>query len=282
MARGPASPPTTTAFDQAARPVLDWIGMFDRHARHDVREIVDEAARELRSFEKALTRAGIPAHAVKPARLALAVLMDGQARSNKGLPLGQWSVLATRQLFEGHDMTMARIRDFRETAIKNGAEFADLAAFLGRMIDRAEVRRHGHRARASGGWGWKVAVFVTVLALGLGGYAVFLEYRFHAALRAAFDAEALEIGLDRPQEGPELVRRLDAMKAAADRVAEAAARAPLKRAIRLPLLDSETHATDTYRAAVNAQVPTAIAGGIETVLATEGDGLNLYDALRGG
>ncbi|GLT10825.1 hypothetical protein GCM10007928_30570 [Sulfitobacter porphyrae] len=280
MARGPASSPTENAFDQAARPVLDWIGMFDRHARHDVRVIVDEAARELKTFERALTGAGIPAHAIKPARLALAVLMDGQARSTRGLPLGGWSVLATRQLFEGHDMTMARIRDFQKTALKNGAEYADLAAFLGRMIDRAEVRRHGHRALASGGWGWKVTVFVTLLALGLAGYAVFLEYRFHAALRTAFDVEALEIGLDRPQEGSELVRRLDAMKAAADRVSDAAARAPLKRALRLPVLDSETHATGTYLAAVNAQVPAAIAGAIETVLATEGDGLNLYDALR--
>src|SRR5690606_28647302 len=110
--------------------------------------------------------------------------------------------------------------------------------------------------------------------------AGFLELRYHQRITAGFEAEALAIGLDQPHQGDDLVRRLDDMRAAVDRVADAAARAPFKRLLRLPVYDSQTSAEVIYARAVRGHVAAAIAAGIETVLATEGDGLVLYDALR--
>ncbi|MFD1343691.1 ImcF-related family protein [Litorisediminicola beolgyonensis] len=272
--------PSATPFDLAAAPLLALIDDLDLRARDGERRILSEAETLLGRFEADLTRARVAKPAIKPARYGLAVLLDQRARQTTGIALSTWSVLARRQLFEGRDMSLPRIRDFRDTAAGQGESFADLAAFLTDLIERAEAGRHAHRRSASGGWGWKIAGFFIALIVALAGYAGFLEYRFHQRLTATFEAEALTIGLDRPQRGADLVRRLDAMSAAVGRVSDTAARAPLKRSLRLPVYDSETRARATYAEAVQRLVPGAIAEGIETVLATEGEGLVLYDALR--
>lgn len=275
----PAKAPLSV-FDRAARPVLDLVENLERHVRSGAAAAVDQAEEELATFERNAARAGAVPNSIKPARYALAMLLDTRAREIAGLSLKTWTVLAQRQLFEGHDVPVSRIRDFREAAAKQGAGYADLERFLGDILARAQARRHAHRRIDSGHWGYRITAYLLILFLGLAGYAGWLEYRFHEKLVTAFDAQALTIGLDRPQEGAALVERLNSMRSTVDHVANAARRAPLRRIVRLPFGDAETHARRVYRAAVNRHVPMAIANGIETVLATQGDGLILYDALR--
>lgn len=272
------TPPSV--FDRAAHPVLDLVDNMERHARAGAAATVDAAEAALASFERDAARAGAAPNTIKPARYALAMLLDTRVRGSSGLSLNTWTVLAQRQLFEGHDVPIARIRDFRDTAAKQGDAYSDLERFLSDILSRAEAHRHAHRRIDSGHWGLRLAAYLLVLVLGLVGYAGWLEYRFHQKLITTFDAEALTIGLDRPQTGAALVERLNAMQSAVERVVSAAGRAPLRRIVRLPLGDGETHAREVYRAAVNRHVPPAIAKGVEEVLATQGDGLILYDALR--
>ncbi|WP_181870211.1 ImcF-related family protein [Paracoccus lutimaris] len=253
---------------------------LDLRARRGARRLIDEAQALLDRFEADALRGGAPKPAIKPARYGLAVLLDHRARTLPQIEPGTWSVLVRRQLFDGRDMSLARIREFRAKAAAEGDSFAALDRFLAGLIARAEAGRHAHRRHGGGGWGWKVAGFVLALVLGLAGYAAFLEYRFHQRISASFDAEALTIGLDRPHEGADLTRRLADLRAAVARVSAAAAHAPLKRSVRLPVYDSEARAEAAYAEAVRRHVPGAIAGGLETVLATEGEGLVLYDALR--
>lgn len=275
-----AKAPDPTALDRAAVPVLDLLDDFERRSRAGEKALLRDAETALAQFERDAVRGGAAANTVKPARYALAVLLDLRARQLAGVSLGTWSVLAQRQLFDGRDMSLARIRDFRDTAGRQGPDYAELHRFLDALVTRAEAGRHAHRAVASGHWGLRIGAYVLVLALVLAGYAAWLEYRFHQRLTAVFAQEALSIGLDRPQTGIGLVPRLDDMRAAVDRVALAARRAPLRRLIRLPLVDGETRARAAYDGAVRRHVPAVVAAGIEEVLAREGDGLILYDALR--
>lgn len=277
MAAARAQP---SPFDRAAGPVLQMIDDLDLRARRGPDRLIDEARGLLDRFESDALRAGASQQAVRPARYGLAVLLDHRARTLPQIELGTWSVLARRQLFDGRDMSLARIREFQRTAAAQGEGFADLERFLGGLLARAETARDAHRRHDSGGWGWKVTGFVLALLLGLAGYAGFLEYRYHQRINAGFDAEALAIGLDRPRSGADLVRRLGDMRAAVGRVSDAAARAPLKRMVRLPVYDSAARAEAAYAGAVRRLVPTAIAEGIETTIASEGEGLVLYDALR--
>ncbi|KMK65224.1 ImcF-related family protein [Puniceibacterium sp. IMCC21224] len=272
--------PDPSALDRAAAPVLGLIDDFNRQIKAGEHAILGSAQSALAAFERDAARGGAPATTIKPARYALAVLLDLRARQATGVSLGTWSVLAQRQLFEGRDVSLARIRDFRDTAARQGADYADLERFLSRLIAQAEVGRDAHRTVTSGNWGLRIGGYVVVLALVLIGYTGWLEYRFHQRLSAVFAQEALSIGLDRPQSGTGLVQRLDDMQAAVEHVAQAASRAPLRRVIRLPFGDGETQARATYAAAVRRHVPPVIAAGIEEVLASEGDGLILYDALR--
>ena len=266
--------------DRAAAPMLQMIDDLDLRARRGEARLIDEAQRLLDNFEADAIRGGVPKPAVKPARYGLAVLLDHRARTLPQIDLGTWSVLLRQKLFEGRDMSPARIREFQRTAAAQGEAFDDLQQFLNGLLQRLDSARDAHRRQSGGGWGWKVAGFVLALVLGLAGYAGFLEYRYHQRINAGFDAEALAIGLDRPRSGADLVRRLDDLRAATERVTAAAAEAPLKRMIRLPLYDSEARARAAYADAVRAYVPGAIADGIETTIATEGEGLVLYDALR--
>ncbi len=260
--------------------MLQMIDDLDLRARRGPARLIDEAQGLLDRFEADAARGGTAKPALKPARYGLAVLLDHRARTLAQIDLATWSVLARRQLFDGRDMSLARIREFQRTAAAQGEGFADLEQFLRGLLTRADTARDAHRRKGSGGWGWKVAGFALVLVLALVGYAGFLEYRYHQRINASFEAEALVIGLDRPRSGADLVRRLDDLRAAVGRVSDAAVQAPLKRLVRLPVYDSESRAEAAYAEAVRRQVPGAIAAGIETTIATEGEGLVLYDALR--
>ncbi|MBY6089226.1 ImcF-related family protein [Maritimibacter alkaliphilus] len=268
--------PPPSPLMHCATPVLRYIDEI--RAGTGERRIIDQATPLLAQFEADAARAGVPEVAIKPARYGLAMLLDQTARQLRGLTLDTWAVLARRSLFEGRDIDLPRVRTFRETAQAHG--LTDLEGFLGDILRRAEALRAGPQRRGGGGWGWKAAAFALLLIGGLIAYAGALEVRFQRQITRDFEAEALNIGLDRPQEGAELVQRLDALRAAADRVAQVVHMAPLRRMVRLPGIDSETRAEATYAEAARRQLPPELARAIEQRLATEGDGLALYDTLR--
>jgi len=281
--RAPSGPGSAepTPFDRPAEPVLRLIDDFAHQARDGERAVLARAAGLLDRFEREARQAGAPLSAIKPARLGLAMLIDQRARATPGIKLSTWAVLATQQLFEGRDVSLERVRAFRRTAAEQGGAFADLERFLAeQVLARAEAARQGPRRREGARWGWIAAGSALALLLALAGYAVALEYRFHARILADFEQEAQRIGLDRPHEGAGLVARLDELSEAVDRVSRAAERAPFRRALVLPVGDSAAQARATYAQAVDRHVPGEIARAIETVLATEGDALALYDALR--
>lgn len=269
----------TTPFDAAAEPVWGLLETFEREAKRGEQGLVQHAGALLDGFEARLQRA-VPAAALKPARYGLAFLIDRRARQERGLRLSTWSVLARQRLFDGHEITLERLEEFGETARRQGREFDGLAGFLGMVIDRARGMRRGPARKTSANWGAWIAVSLLLLALGLGSYATWIEYRFQSRVSAEFEARVLEIGLDRDPDGAELIMRLSRLSDARDDVVQAEAKAPFKRAIRLPWFDAETRANNLYTGETAERLPRLVGDAIEQVIATEGEPLPLYDALR--
>ncbi|PWJ16549.1 ImcF-related family protein [Jannaschia seohaensis] len=268
------------ALARASSPVFRFVEEFEQRGSRDTLGTLREAGALLDRFETEAARQAVPKPARKPARYALGVWLDQLARSTPGLSLRDWSTHAPRLLFDGRDVSVARVREFQATAQREGGDFAPLAAFLADVLARIDAGRSATLAQPKERWGLRIAGFAAVLILALAAYAVILEYRFHAPLIGAFELEAREIGLTPDAPATDPVAQLDALAAAVDRVTEAAESAPWRRSLRLPVGDSAATAEAAYLAAVAAHVPRALAEGIETVMATEGDGLILYDALR--
>lgn len=279
-----AQPPPTVAPDAAepyarlARPVLGFVDQIDRSARAGERSLAETAADLLDRFEARLTRTPAPPASIKPARYALAALIDQKARISPRVKLSAWSVQADRLLFEGRQISLTRIRDFQHTAEAQGRDFAALAAFLAQVLTRAEDFRQGPR-RTRSGWGLTAALSVAVFLFGLAAYAVFLEYRYQASLYAGFRSQTAPI-TETAGAPATTADRLTAMRTAVDKVAEAAARAPFRGTLRLPLVDARARATKAHAQLAQAELPRAIGAEIEDVLAIEGRGLLIYDALR--
>ncbi len=266
-------------FAAAAAPVLDFIAQIDGFVPEGERSLLQQADRSLSQFEAAVAQSAAPTAAIKPARYALAMLIDQRVRQHPQVRLSTWAILARKSLFEDQDIWPARIAEFQRTAETAGPEFADLAAFLG-MIRQREGRGGNLDRSDPTGWRWKATAAVVLFCLGLAGYAAALEYRFHARITERFNLDLLTIGLDRNPAGQDLAQRLTKLAEARDRVLLAVASAPFRRVLKLPLVDSEDVAGQAYLKAVEAHVPTTLAGQLESVIATEGDGLKLYDALR--
>jgi len=266
---------------RVAAPVLDFLDGMAGAARPGREEAFLAAARaHLDRFEATLREAGERPAAIPPARYALAVLIDQTARSLPQLSIRRWSALAPRQLFDGRDISLARIREFRDTARAEGEDYADLARFLDHLLDRAEASRRGGRQRGPVTWPLWALGGAVALGLALMGYALALEYRYQARLAAGFRVEALDLGLDRAEIGADLGARLDRMQAAVIRVEAASAQGPLGGAVAINLLDAGRAARRSYAQAVARHLPGVMAQAVGEVLATQGDGLALYDSLR--
>ena len=272
--------PDNTIYNRAAGQVWALLETIEREARDGEQRLAEGAAALLDRFELLARRGGAPDATLKPARYALALLIDRQARQIPRLRLSTWSVLAGQKLFEGRDITLERIRSFRETARRQGREFDELERFLEQVIDRIDTLRRGPQRQRSGHWGAWIATSIALFLLAVAGYAGFIEYRFQSRLSAAFETEIVNIGLDRDPKGAELVARMDQLADASERLARAVQKAPFKRTVRLPWFDSETRAQQIYGNEIAARVPRAVADAIEQAIATEGEGLALYDALR--
>lgn len=267
-------------FAQAAEPIYALIDQIEDHVADGERRLADLAETQLQQFAKLLERHGVKEQSIAPARYGLAVLIDETVRQSRGAKLSTWSVLARRQLFDGRDMSIPRIRDFVSKARGAGADYGELAEFLDDVLARLEVRQSHSRPQQQVGW-WGVTIAsLMVFLLALAGYAAFLEYRFQAKVNAVFEQDLIRIGLDTNPTGRDLALRLTQLAQARDRVLETAEGAPLRGTIKLPGVDSGNKATAVYQTAVKKHVPVALSDALEISLATQGDGLELYDTLR--
>lgn len=280
MARRDAQPASgKQVFEKAAGPVFNLIERMEEDLRAGETALLARAKEALSAFATALEQSDVPQPAIAPARLALAALIDTRARAQSALKLAVWSVLAQKELFDGHQMSLTRIREFSQTARDAGPDYAGLAAFLD---DVAQQVQTGGRSltRHRSNWGLFAVLSLLVFLLSLAGYACWLEYRFHARILDRFEQDIGAITLTPDMARAELANSLTQMSQARDRVVRAAQYAPLRRVVRLPQVDSETVAENRYRADVARVGPAAMATVLEEVLATEGDSLKLYDALR--
>lgn len=269
------------AYDRAATPVLALADdLAERGSWSDVPALLREARARIDRFGDTLHRAGLPAATLAPARLALGLVLDQAARSNEALPLHLWSPGAYRLLFEGEEMSPARLRDFANRADKAGPAFADTAAFLRRCLTRVEAASARTDAGAPESWGRLLAGAVLGFAALVLAWAVHTEWAFHRETAQAFAAEALSIGLDRPGAIADLGPRLDRMAAAVAGVERSLAKAPV-RVFAGPLgFDAASRAREVQARTVRQHLPPVLAGAIETALASEGDSPALYDTVR--
>jgi type VI protein secretion system component VasK len=242
--------------------------------------LVQRAAEALDRFSADLQRAGVPPSTVQPARYALGLLLDQKARANRAVDVAVWGAASHRLIFDGREMSPARLRDFIRKAADAGPEFDGVRIFMERRLTELEGSRTRFDRNTGAGWTGMIVVLVAAFLLLVFGWAGIVEWRFHRDLTRLFDAEALSIGLDREAEMPDLPQRLDRLKDAADGVAKAAERAPIRLFAGLLGFDSAAHAGGVYDAAVQLHLPQAMAQAVDTALAAEGESLPLYDTLR--
>lgn len=273
--------PEAVEFDHIAAPIFQFIDTLRNSGGQSEKELLGRAAAHLARFEDEALASGAIRPSVRPARFALAVLIDDAARRNSNLDINVWASAAHRVLFDGRDMSLDTVRVFLRTAQAGGDDYRALVLFLETVIERAEQTRHaGYNRRILSSWG-KISIFsIIAFVLAVSSYAVFLEYRYHAALDRIFQAEMRAINLDDVTTGPDLIAAFDQIKNSVERVGRAAADAPLGRYFSVPYLNSGNTAEVYYQDAVTTRVPAMLAVEMDEVLATQGDGLVLYDTLR--
>ena len=269
-----------TAYGRAAHPIWAFLETIENASQAGEMRLIEQAASLLDRFELQAKSGGAPESTLKPARYALAYLIDRRAQQMPGLRLSTWTVLASQRLFEGREITRERLTKFRDTARRQGRGFDELERFLDEVIARIADLRRGPQIQHSGNWGAWIAATLVLFIAAIAVYACFIEYRFQSRLSAELETEILQIGLDRDPQGADLVARLNQLADANTRLSRAVKKAPFKRAIRLPWIDSETRIEQLYQAEVAARVPRAVGDAIEHAVATQGEGLELYDALR--
>ncbi|MBN8632747.1 MAG: IcmF-related protein, partial [Rhodobacterales bacterium] len=178
------------------------------------------------------------------------------------------------------DISAATLRDFIRKAGEAGPEFQGVQAFMERRLEVLEGSRTRFDRNLGAGWTGITLVLILAFVLMVAGWAGFVEWRFHRDLTQLFDAEALDIGLDRDAVMPDLPQRLTRLGEAADGVALAAEKAPIQLFAGPLGFDAEAHAAAVYDTAVQKHLPGALARAVDTALAVEGESLPLYDTLR--
>ena len=243
-------------------------------ARHISEHMIAERAGQvLNAYAERLKVTEVPAASVLPARYALAVLVDAAVRDLPKVDTSAWLAAAHVHVFDRRDMTVDKLREFAETAKSQGREFADFAVFLARVVDELEGKRQTRAGVARTPalvFGLAFIGFVVSLA----GYAAYLDYRYHADLLSAFEAQIADLPEDASPDRLAGVARLHG------EVTRASDAAPLSRLVTLPFWTSGPRATEVYRAETNAILPDALREAIGEALATEGDNIALYDSLR--
>lgn len=261
-------------FQDLAGPVFAFADKLETRARAGERTLCEEAAALLDSFENRLQDARVPRSAIKPARYGLGVLIDKRARSLPRLRLSTWTILARQHLFEGREIDLPRVQDFAATAEREGGDLAPLGEFLEGIAEECRAMRRGYQRQRSG-WGKYALLSILSFAVLLACYAGFLEYRYQTGVYTGFTDATAEIDRSAP-----VAAQLNASAEALAQVDQAMDKAPFKGSMRLPMVDAQVRAEAAHRALVASLLPPAIGAAIEERLATEGQGLMVYDALR--
>lgn len=267
-------------YEQAAAPILRMVEQLATVRGTEVQLLVQRAAEALDRFDADLERAGVPPSTIRPARYALGLLLDQVARKNRAVDVSLWGAGAHRLIFDGRDISSATLRDLIRRAEEAGPDFAGVRTFMERRLSVLEESRTAFDRNIGTGWTGITLVLVMAFVLLVAGWAGFVEWRFHRDLTRLFDAEALDIGLDRDGALPDLPQRLTRLGSAADGVARAAEKAPIRLFAGILDFDAADHADAIYDEAVQKHLPGALARAVDAALATEGESLPLYDTLR--
>jgi type VI protein secretion system component VasK len=268
------------AYEQAAGPVLRMAEQLAKIRGVEAQVLVQRAAEALDRFDADLERAGVTPSTIRPARYALGLVLDQVARKNRSVDVSLWGAGAHRLIFDGRDISVATLRDFIRKAGEAGPDFTGVMAFMELRLAELEGSRTKFDRNRGPGWTGITLVLVFGFILMVAGWAGFVEWRFHRDLTRLFDAEALDIGLDREAVMPDLPQRLTRLGQAAEGVTRAAEKAPI-RLFASPLgFDAAAQADAVYVAAVQKHLPGALARAIDAALASEGESLPLYDTLR--
>ena len=260
-------------FENEARDIRDFLAAIGDQTRQGERTLAERAGMLLDAYEARLKGQGVPDPAITPARLALAVQIDQAVRSEKRVRISAWVAAAHTHLFGRRDITIDDLRRFQSTAAVQGAEYAPLAAFLTNSLERLEGRRRNRDAVSKRP---ALYLFLGVLALllALAGYALFLDYRYHADLMATYETEAAVLSAGDP------LVRLDRLADLSAQVGRAAALAPMAQIARVPQWDSARRTRAHYAGQVAEELPRLLRDALEEALATEGEDIAQYDSLR--
>ena len=267
-------------FQRWAEPVLAYAAKLAVVKGEDETALLRQGGVLLARFTADAERGGAVPAAIAPARYALAMVLDTRARDNKAIGVQAWAAGAQQYLFDWRNITIGNIREFARIAGDTGPEFAGLRQFLDQSLTLLQGGRQKIDRSRSSSWSGIFAVLLASFALAVVGWAGYVEWRSNRDLARVFAAEVVAIGLDRVSAFPDLAARLDRLEAAAAGVRAEAARAPVHMVARLFGYDAAINAEAAYRAAATAQIPPKLARGIEETLASEGDPLVLYDAIR--
>jgi type VI protein secretion system component VasK len=267
-------------YEVAAGPVLLMVEQLASVRGVEAQLLVQRAAEALDRFDADLERAGVVPSTIRPARYALGLLLDQVARKNRAVNVALWGAGAHRLIFDGRDISSATLRDFIRKAEEAGPDFAGVQAFMERRLKVLEGSRTAFDRNLGAGWTGITLVLILAFVLLVAGWAGFVEWRFHRDLTRLFDAEALDIGLDRDGALPDLPQRLSRLSAAADGIGRAAEKAPIWLFAGFLGFDAAAHADGVYDKAVQKHLPGALARAVDAALATEGESLPLYDTLR--
>lgn len=267
-------------FDRLAEPVLAYAERLAFVQGEDMNDLLRHAATLLDRFAADAQRAGIIPSAIPPARYALALILDVKARANRGFDLRVWAAGAHRYLFDGRDISAGTLHDFIRKAAEAGHDFDGVRGFLQTCLARIEGQRRSFDTSQGTNWTGIVTVLITAFLLAVVGKAGFVEWRYHRGLTAVFQTEALQIGLDRDGEIPDLAQRLDQLAAAAHRVRLEGDNAPLTLFSGVAGFDAADRADAAYLAALQGHMPTVLAQSIDLAIASDGKAVVLYDTLR--
>ncbi len=275
-----AEPGEHSVFRAQATDLEDFLAHLGAQDISDPRRLADELAVRLRRFAQHCQAQGVPSVQVRPARLALATLADQTVRVRRGIDLKAWSGLARQSLFEGRDMSKQEVAGFAEIAKAQGKDYADLSAFLDyclrRMSDARGLRSRPQRARGMGA----LAAVLAFLIAGLASYVAFLEARFHRQAFEAYAAFEQDLMAQSSGQSDQVVGVLNTLSDDLTHVRGAVAQAPLRGMMTLPFADAFSQSQARYQRAVSQTASPLLSEAIGLALATEGQGLALYDTLR--
>jgi type VI protein secretion system component VasK len=271
---------SSAVFDRLAEPVLAYAERLAVVQGEDLNDLLRHAATLLDRFAADAQRAGVIPSAIPPARYALALILDFKARVNRANDVKIWAAGAHRYLFDGRDISTGTLQGFIDKAAEAGHDFDGVRSFLQTCLARIEGQRRSFDTSHGTNWTGIVAVLVTAFVLAAAGWAGFAEWRYHNDLAKVFQAEALQIGLDRSGAIPDLAQRLDLLAAAAKRVQVERGKAPLMLFSGLAGFDAADRADKAYLAALQRHLPLVLAQGVDLAFASDGDATALYDTLR--